>query len=174
MAHAAAQVTTMAMTPRGLAATRASWRRRSTPPSAVPGRVPRHPHPFEKNQKFGDVLAGAGTGTGTGTKHPEGKDVALAAELDALVAETRESGIGASLHVVAFSGGVDSSLAAYLVQRAFGDGDGVGGGNAGDASGDVVGGAGARGCVAAIGVSPALPAWQLAEVGLYKLKPVDR
>ena len=81
--------------------------------------------------------------------------------LEALVRETRASGEGARLHVVAFSGGVDSSLAAYLVHRAFGDGDGDGNGN-GDrgVSGDGIARA-RRGCVAAIGVSPALPAAQL-------------
>ena len=75
--------------------------------------------------------------------------------------DARASGEGARLHVVAFSGGVDSSLAAYLVHRAFGDGDGDGNGN-GDrgVSGDGIARA-RRGCVAVIGVSPALPAAQL-------------
>ena len=90
------------------------------------------------------------------------RELDAAAHLEALVRETtRASGEGARLHVVAFSGGVDSSLAAYLVHRAFGDGDGDGNGN-GDrgVSGDGIARA-RRGCVAVIGVSPALPAAQL-------------
>ena len=85
-----------------------------------------------------------------------------AAHLEALVRETRASGEGARLHVVAFSGGVDSSLSAYLVHRAFGNGNGDGDGD-GDrcVPGDGIARA-RRGCVAAIGVSPALPAAQLA------------
>lgn len=39
--------------------------------------------------------------------------------LDALVEETRKMGSETGLNVVAFSGGVDSSLVAYLVHRAF-------------------------------------------------------
>ena len=80
-----------------------------------------------------------------------------AAHLEALVRETRASGEGARLHVVAFSGGVDSSLAAYLVHRAFGNGNGHGDRCVPDGIARA-----RRGCVAAIGVSPALPAAQLA------------
>jgi hypothetical protein len=87
---------------------------------------------------------------------------ALGAELAALVAETRASGAGASLHVVAFSGGVDSSLAAFLVHRAFtgaDDAERAKTNENGTGVGREVGGSAA---VAAIGVSPALPASQLA------------
>ena len=79
---------------------------------------------------------------------------------------------GCRLSVVAFSGG-GITLAAYLVQRAFGEDladvprpgmtaatrpcqPRLGSERQTDP------GTGARGCVAAIGVSPALPAWQLA------------
>lgn len=96
----------------------------------------------------------------------------LSVELDSLVESTRGSGAGAGFHVVAFSGGVDSSLVAYLVHRAFGgkgrDEDGVipdAGGGAGRKDGSMAGGwAGTTvgGCAAVIGVSPALPASQLA------------
>ena len=70
----------------------------------------------------------------------------LARTLDAMVESTRVAGAGARLHVVAFSGGVDSSLAAYVVHRAFGDGES---------------GASSPRCAAAIGVSPSLPQSQL-------------
>ena len=70
----------------------------------------------------------------------------LARTLDAMVESTRAAGAGARLHVVAFSGGVDSSLAAYVVHRAFGDGES---------------GASSPRCAAAIGVSPSLPQSQL-------------
>jgi PP-loop superfamily ATP-utilizing enzyme len=77
-------------------------------------------------------------------------DALLAAELESLVEDTRAAGGDAHTHVVAFSGGVDSSLCAYLVHRAFG--------------GDVIdddGGVRAR-AYAAVGTSPSLPASQLA------------
>ena len=77
-------------------------------------------------------------------------DALLAAELESLVEDTRVAGGDAHTHVVAFSGGVDSSLCAYLVHRAFG--------------GDVIdddGGVRAR-AYAAVGTSPSLPASQLA------------
>ena len=70
----------------------------------------------------------------------------LARTLDAMVESTRTAGAGARLHVVAFSGGVDSSLAAYVVHRAFGDGES---------------GTSSPRCAAAIGVSPSLPQSQL-------------
>lgn len=190
----------MTVTTRGVVATHASWRHRnnhpnnptSLAPSATRGRLPRlRRRPFAKRPFSEDAVLGrANPEVG---QEGDAVALALAAELEALVGETRASGAGASLHVVAFSGGVDSSLAAYLVQRAFGDGDGDGdvpgdvqsvpggktSGVAARASGDdddehddaglagaamgVTPGTGARGCVAAIGVSPALPAWQLAE-----------
>lgn len=183
----------MTVTTRGVVATHASWRHRnnhpnnptSLAPSATRGRLPRlRRRPFAKRPLSEDAVLGrANPEVG---QEQDAVVLALAAELEALVGETRASGAGASLHVVAFSGGVDSSLAAYLVQRAFGDGDGDVGvpggktsGEAAGASGDdddehddaglagaamgVTPGTGARGCVAAIGVSPALPAWQLAE-----------
>ena len=173
------------------------------PSSVVSGRVLRRPHhrPFPKKSFAGTATAMMGATNPEEDEEEEDAALDLAAELDALVEETRASGAGASLHVVAFSGGVDSSLAAYLVQRAFGspdddddDDDDVPGdtgdsriirtpGNPnpnditapGDDDDDVgrlaaVGirgaaaaevGTGARGCVAAIGVSPALPTWQL-------------
>ena len=58
--------------------------------------------------------------------------------LGELVARTREAGTASGLNVVAFSGGVDSSLAAFLVREAF-----------------------PSNCVAAIGLSAALPERQL-------------
>ena len=67
----------------------------------------------------------------------------LTAELDSLIEETRNAGKNATTHVVAFSGGVDSSLCAYLVFKAFGDFDCVR--------------SGLNNVYAAIGVSPALP-----------------
>jgi len=150
----------------------------SAPSPASPGRAQgyatrafggRRPHSSERNRRAhrgtsgfeGGVPRAHGMGAETETKQPPGDDVgnrSLAEELDALVGETRASGAGAGLHVVAFSGGVDSSLAAYLVERAFGSGAG----DAGDTAGDAGTGTGARVCVAAIGVSPALPASQLA------------
>ena len=42
-------------------------------------------------------------------------DALLVAELESLVEDTRVAGCDAHTHVVAFSGGVDSSLCAYLV-----------------------------------------------------------
>ena len=77
-------------------------------------------------------------------------DALLAAELESLVEDTRVAGGDAHAHVVAFSGGVDSSLCAYLVHRAFG----------GDVT-DVDGNVRAR-AYAAVGTSPSLPASQLA------------
>ncbi len=77
-------------------------------------------------------------------------DALLAAELESLVEDTRVAGGDAHAHVVAFSGGVDSSLCAYLVHRAFG----------GDVA-DVDGNVRAR-AYAAVGTSPSLPASQLA------------
>jgi len=77
-------------------------------------------------------------------------DALLAAELESLVEDTRVAGGDAHTHVVAFSGGVDSSLCAYLVHRAFG----------GDVTDDD-GGVRAR-AYAAVGTSPSLPASQLA------------
>eukprot|EP00897_Mesotaenium_endlicherianum_P005608 jgi/Mesen1/5075/ME000252S04184 len=53
--------------------------------------------------------------------------------------ETRELGVGHGMNVVAFSGGVDSSLVAYLVRAAFGEDS----------------------CAATIGCSPSLPLVQL-------------
>lgn len=47
-------------------------------------------------------------------------DALLAAELESLIEDTRVAGGDAHTHIVAFSGGVDSSLCAYLVHRAFG------------------------------------------------------
>ena len=77
-------------------------------------------------------------------------DALLVAELESLVEDTRVAGCDAHTHVVAFSGGVDSSLCAYLVHRAFG----------GDVTDDD-GGVRAR-AYAAVGTSPSLPASQLA------------
>ena len=129
--------------------------------------------------------AGGGEAVAAAVSNPSAM---LNAELAVLVEETRLSGAGAALHVVAFSGGVDSSLAAYLVHRAFNTkNDEV----ASDATrdeatttvdGTATGNAPAAGveagvkvpvqhrAVAAIGVSPALPASQLAtarEAGPY-------
>ena len=50
-------------------------------------------------------------------------DARLARELEAMVESTRAAGAGARMHVVAFSGGVDSSLVAHVVHRAFCAGD---------------------------------------------------
>ena len=77
-------------------------------------------------------------------------DARLARELEAMVESTRAAGAGARIHVVAFSGGVDSSLVAHVVHRAFGAGD----------DDDDRSDASPR-CVAAIGVSPSLPQSQL-------------
>ena len=87
-------------------------------------------------------------------------DALLAAELESLVEDTRAAGGDAHTHVVAFSGGVDSSLCAYLVHRAFG---GVGGS---DGSDDEEKGIGVddrakKNAYAAVGVSPSLPSSQL-------------
>ena len=83
----------------------------------------------------------------------------LTAELESLVEETRVSGQGSNTHVVAFSGGVDSSLCAYLVFKAFGETEKDGGSetrkNKPKSSQSNV--------YAAIGVSPALPESQLVE-----------
>ena len=81
-------------------------------------------------------------------------DARLARELEAMVESTRAAGAGARMHVVAFSGGVDSSLVAHVVHRAFGAGDDD------DDDDDDLSGASPR-CVAAIGVSPSLPQSQL-------------
>lgn len=89
-------------------------------------------------------------------------DAASVAELDALVEETRRAGSGAALHVVAFSGGVDSSLAAYLVHRAFGEDDAPPPADASSSPSPASPSPRAASCVAAVGVSPALPASQLA------------
>ena len=82
-------------------------------------------------------------------------DARLARELEAMVESTRAAGAGARMHVVAFSGGVDSSLVAHVVHRAFGAGD-----DDDDDDDDDLSGASPR-CVAAIGVSPSLPQSQL-------------
>ena len=79
-------------------------------------------------------------------------DSRLARELEAMVESTRAAGAGARMHVVAFSGGVDSSLVAHVVHRAFGAGDDEDDDDRSDAS---------PRCVAAIGVSPSLPQSQL-------------
>ena len=89
-------------------------------------------------------------------------DAASVAELDALVEETRRAGSGAALHVVAFSGGVDSSLAAYLVHRAFGEDDAPPPADASSSPSPASPPPASPSCVAAVGVSPALPASQLA------------
>ena len=88
-------------------------------------------------------------------------DALLAAELESLVEDTRAAGGHAHTHVVAFSGGVDSSLCAYLVHRAFG---GVGLSRRDGSDGvDGVGELRARKnyAYAAVGVSPSLPSSQL-------------
>ena len=88
--------------------------------------------------------------TTSATSSSDYDDALLAAELESLVEDTRVAGGDAHTHVVAFSGGVDSSLCAYLVHRAFG--------------GDVIdddGGVRAR-AYAAVGTSPSLSASQLA------------
>ena len=81
-------------------------------------------------------------------------DALLAAELESLVEDTRAAGGDAHTHVVAFSGGVDSSLCAYLVHRAFG---GVGGSD--EEKG--IGAGAKKNAYAAVGVSPSLPSSQL-------------
>ena len=88
--------------------------------------------------------------TTSATSSSDYDDALLAAELESLVEDTRVAGGDAHTHVVAFSGGVDSSLCAYLVHRAFG----------GDVTDDD-GGVRAR-AYAAVGTSPSLPASQLA------------
>ena len=88
--------------------------------------------------------------TTSATSSSDYDDALLAAELESLVEDTRVAGGDAHAHVVAFSGGVDSSLCAYLVHRAFG----------GDVTDDD-GGVRAR-AYAAVGTSPSLPASQLA------------
>jgi PP-loop superfamily ATP-utilizing enzyme len=85
-------------------------------------------------------------------------DALLLAELESLVQETRVSGRDAHAHVVAFSGGVDSSLCAYLVHRAFGTV--VERSPSMDPDSDATK-RNATIAYAAIGVSPALPAAQL-------------
>lgn len=88
--------------------------------------------------------------TTSATSSSDYDDALLAAELESLVEDTRVAGGDAHTHVVAFSGGVDSSLCAYLVHRAFG----------GDVTDDD-GGVRAR-AYAAVGTSPSLSASQLA------------
>ena len=88
--------------------------------------------------------------TTSATSSSDYDDALLAAELESLVEDTRVAGGDAHTHVVAFSGGVDSSLCAYLVHRAFG-------GDVTDDDGNVR----AR-AYAAVGTSPSLPASQLA------------
>ena len=88
--------------------------------------------------------------TTSATSSSDYDDALLAAELESLVEDTRVAGGDAHTHVVAFSGGVDSSLCAYLVHRAFG-------GDVTDDDGNVR----AR-AYAAVGTSPSLSASQLA------------
>ena len=67
------------------------------------------------------------------------------------------AGSGAALHVVAFSGGVDSSLAAYLVHRAFGEDARPPPADASSSPSPASPSPASPSCVAAVGVSPALP-----------------
>ena len=83
-------------------------------------------------------------------------DALLVAELESLVEDTRVAGCDAHTHVVAFSGGVDSSLCAYLVHRAFGGDRRRHESDARKNTADAT-----RNVYAAVGVSPSLPSSQL-------------